>query len=91
MKRALVISGATLAVLVAVGALFREPLKQMAIDQLTADMFVAADSDSYDPGLAIGERFPALRALHQGNVVSDMGQFIHDRGMVFIANRSVDW
>ena len=54
-------------------------------------MFVSADTDSFDPGLAIGDQFPPLMAMYQGETISDMGQFIGDKGMIFIANRSVDW
>lgn len=80
-------------VVVAVGAvyLFRAPLKEVAIAELVSDMFVEGDTDNFDPGLAIGDRFPPLLASYQGETISDMGEFINDRGMIFIANRSVDW
>lgn len=81
----------TVVVLVVIGVVFRSSLIEVAKEAITADMFVSADSDSFDPGLAIGSAFPPLVTLYQGRQVSDMGEFIHDKGMVFIANRSVDW
>ncbi len=71
--------------------LYQDNLKQAAYAKITENMFVADDSDNFDPGLAIGEAFPALRTSFQGQIISDMGQFIADKGMIFIANRSVDW
>lgn len=55
------------------------------------DVFIAADTDDFDPGLPIGADFPPIRALYQGQVITDIDQFIRDKGAVFIANRSVDW
>jgi hypothetical protein len=55
------------------------------------DMFLENDADTFDPGLPIGTRFPAIRALYQGEEITDIDQFIGDKGAVFIANRSVDW
>jgi len=70
---------------------FREPVKQAVMDRMTANMFVARDSDSYDPGIAMGEPFPPIRARFGNRVVSDMGSFVGKRGMVVYVNRSVDW
>ena len=63
----------------------------MIVEQLTDDMFVTADNDSFNPGLAIGQRFPQISALHDGNEIQSVEQFVGDKGMVFIANRSADW
>ena len=71
--------------------LFRTPLKETAIEKLVADMFVAADTDGFEPGLAIGDRFPPLLAQYQDQTITDVGEFISDKGMIFMANRSVDW
>ena len=71
--------------------LFRTPLQETAIEKLVADMFVAADTDGFDPGLAIGDRFPPLLALYRDQTITDVGEFISDKGMIFMANRSVDW
>ncbi len=71
--------------------LFKAQLWDFTAKKLTADMFVEADTDGFDPGIAIGEQFPDIDALYQGREVTDVGEFIHDKGMVFIANRSADW
>ncbi|MFK7913849.1 MAG: hypothetical protein AB8B93_08030 [Pseudomonadales bacterium] len=78
--------------LAGVGAfVFREPLKEMVYERVTSDMFVAVDNDSFDPGLSVGAQFPAIRALHEGAELTDIAQFSGPNGLVFIANRSVDW
>ena len=71
--------------------LSRVELWEIAKDKLTADMFVESDSDSFDPGLAIGTAFPTIKVIYRGREISDVSQFVHDKGMVFIANRSADW
>ena len=71
--------------------LYRAPLMNSALDQMLAVMFVPADTDDFNPGLAIGDQFPPLLAEYNGQNVTDMGEFISDKGMIFIANRSVDW
>ena len=81
------------AVLVAggVGYLFKEQLWEKVQKIITADMYLAADTDNFDPGLAIGERFPNIRARYQGEEITSVNRFVHDKGMVFVANRSADW
>ena len=91
MKKVLLSIVGGIAVLALVGYVFRGPLFETLKDQVTRDMFIAGDTDSFDPGLAVGDTFPPLQASYHGEVVSDMGQFITDKGMVFIANRSADW
>jgi hypothetical protein len=71
--------------------LFKAQLWDFTAKKLTADMFVQADTDSFDPGITVGEQFPDIHALYQGREVTDVGEFIHDKGMVFVANRSADW
>jgi hypothetical protein len=71
--------------------LFRAPLMDFVLERMTADMFVATDTDGFAPGLSIGEPFPHIEARYQGRTLRDTSQFIHDKGMVFIINRSVDW
>lgn len=73
------------------GYAFRTPLFAAAERTLTRDMFVSADPDDFDPGLAIGEPFPPIEALHQGELVRELGQFMGERGLIFIANRSASW
>ena len=71
--------------------LFRAPLMEFVMKRMTADMFVTADTDGFGPGLAIGEHFPQIEARYQGRTLRDTSLFIHDKGMIFIVNRSVDW
>ena len=66
MKRFLVTTAAMLLGAAVLVFLFRAPLKDMAIDKLTANMFVPEDTDSFDPGPALGSHFPGLRAVYQG-------------------------
>jgi peroxiredoxin len=73
------------------GYLFREPLKDLAFAILTQDMFVASDDDTFDPGPALGSRFPGLQASYQGRVVTLLDEFAGPNGTVFIASRSIDW
>ncbi len=83
-----------LGVLIVAGAgiyLFRAPLKEMAMDRITAEMFVAADTDAYDPGAAIGTQLPALRASIGGREVTSVDEFMGPRGAIVMVNRSVDW
>ena len=56
-----------------------------------ADMFVTEITDDFNPGLQIGDQFPAIRALYEGEEVMSIDRFIRDKGAIFIAARSVDW
>ena len=91
MKKRLVIVLSVL--LVASGGIYllRGQLWEGIKNTLTADMFVEADTDDFDPGVAIGSTFPAIQALYQGQEINDVQPFVQDKGMVFIANRSADW
>jgi peroxiredoxin len=71
--------------------LFRDPVKQFAYDAITADMFVAADDDAFDPGPAIGSDFPGVNATWRGREVRLLNDFAGVHGTVFVATRSVDW
>ncbi len=84
----------TLSLLLVLGGgvyVFRAQLWEVAKDTITSDMFISEDTDSFDPGLAIGTRFPKIKAVYLGKEITDIRPFIHDKGMVFIANRSADW
>ena len=91
MKKFLLGLVATLVVAAGVIYIFRGALWDTPVQQMTADMFIEADTDAFDPGLPVGAQFPALQASYQGAPITDAGQFIQDKGMVFIANRSADW
>ena len=91
MKKNALIIAAVIVVLVAVGYLYRESLKEAAMAKLTEDMFVAEDADNFDPGPALGSRFPGLRASYQGRDITLIEEFAGKKGTVFIASRSLDW
>ena len=78
-------------ILLLVGYIYRVPLLEMLSEKITSDMFISEDTDSFDPGLPVGAIFPALKASYQGRMVTDVGEFSRDNGLVFIASRSVDW
>lgn len=91
MKRFLI--GALVVVLAigAVGFLFREPLLQAVFDRLTANMFVDADTDAYDPGPPLGDRLPPIAARFDGRTIRDLTEFTGENGVVLFAVRSVEW
>lgn len=91
MKNALKITAALLLLALALGYLFREPLKEMAFARLTQNMFVAGDNDDFDPGPAVGSHFPGLQASYQGRTVTLIEEFAGANGTAFIASRSYDW
>ncbi len=71
--------------------IYRAPIKQAAYDLLTRDMFVATDSDDFDPGPAIGSHFPGVTASWRGGDVRLLNRFAGPRGTAFVAIRSVSW
>jgi hypothetical protein len=91
MRRFLIGAGVFLVLAGAGAYLFREPLKEAVFARLTADMFVAADDDAFDPGVAVGVGLPPLRAVVDGREIASIAEFAGARGTVLIANRSVDW
>ena len=91
MKKFLLILLLATLVAAALGYLFREPLKELAFARLTQDMFVAGDTDDFDPGPVLGSRFSGLRATYQGREITLIQEFSGRNGTVFIASRSLDW
>ena len=91
MKKALLIALCVLLAAAALLYLFREPVKQALYGRITDDMFVAGDSDDFDPGPALGSQFPGLRASYQGREITLLDEFAGKSGTVFIASRSLDW
>ncbi len=81
-----------LSFLIAGGYVFVDPLlAQQGQPPLGDDMFIPQDTDSFDPGLPVGAQFPPIRALYLGREITEIDQFVRDKGVVFLANRSVDW
>jgi peroxiredoxin len=91
MNRFLVVAAIALALLVITVLLFREPLKEAAYEKITDDMFVDADTDDFDPGPAIGSRFPGVNALYEGDRITLLDDFAGPNGLVLMASRSFDW
>ena len=91
MKKFLLWTAGTLAVLVLGIYVFRVQIFHALEGPITANMFVSQDTDGYDPGLPVGARFPAIRALYQGREITTIDQFMGARGAIFIASRSADW
>jgi hypothetical protein len=56
-----------------------------------ADMFITEITSDFNPGLQVGDTFPAIRALYEGEEIMSIDRFIRDKGAIFIAVRSVDW
>ena len=74
-----------------VGFLFKAEVKSFVRENITRGMFVEADTDSFDPGLPVGASFPAIKAIHRGQQVTSIQQFMGDKGLAVYAIRSVDW
>ncbi len=80
------------AIAIAGGYAFMDPLlAQQAQTRNFDNIFIAEDTDAFDPGLPVGAQFPPIRALYQGREITEIDEFVRDKGAVFIANRSVDW
>lgn len=91
MKKFFTLFGSLVLVAAGAGFLFRGELWAAAQELITKDMYVSADTDSFDPGLPVGAKFPTVRALHDGSEINDIEPLIGAKGMVFVANRSADW
>ncbi|MDG2047515.1 MAG: redoxin domain-containing protein [Halioglobus sp.] len=91
MKKILKIASAVILLSFAVGYLYRELLKQLVFAQITQDMFVTEDTDSFDPGPAINSHFPGLQAIYQGRSITLINEFTGVNGTVIIASRSFEW
>ena len=89
-KVLLIIAGVLAAAGIAIFA-FQEPIKEFAFDRITTDMFVAEDNDAFNPGLPVGATFPAVKATMDGRTITDISELSGPNGLVFVANRSVDW
>lgn len=90
-KKIFLTLGCVLLVLGSGAYLFKEQLWEIVIKVVTSDTFIAADTDSFDPGLAVGKPFPNIKAVYQDQEVVSVSGFAYNKGMVFVANRSADW
>jgi hypothetical protein len=62
-----------------------------AISRMGNEIFIAEDPDVFSPGVPIGDRFPDIRAMYQGEEVTNIDRFIKDNGASFLAVRSANW
>jgi hypothetical protein len=91
MRKVILSIALVVGVLAVVGFAFREPLTDALVERITTDMFVAADTDAFDPGIAVGSPLPPIRALADGREVNGVDAYMGERGAILVANRSVDW
>jgi peroxiredoxin len=91
MKRTLLVALAVFLGAAGMLVLFREPIKVTAYDRLTQDMFVPADTDSFDPGPELGNHLPAVQAVHNGRRIQSIEEFAGPSGTLLVASRSLDW
>ena len=91
MKKTLLTIFIVLATCVVAGYIFRQPLGELRDTWMTRDMFVPVDAANFNPGPAIGSRFPGLRARLEGRNVTLIDGFARGNGTLLIALRSLDW
>ena len=84
MKKILSVALLIVLAVTAIFYLFREPIKQAVYARLTADMFVAQDTDDFDPGPVIGSHFPGLRARYRGVELTLLDQLAGAKGTVLV-------
>lgn len=56
------------------------------------NMFLDVEEATFDPGLPVGSDFPKIRAVYNGEEITDIDSLMKGkRGLVLVAVRSVDW
>ena len=60
----------------ALGYLYREPIKQRVFALITQGMFVAVDNDDFDPGPAINSHFPGLQATYKDRSITLIDEYL---------------
>jgi peroxiredoxin len=91
MKKVLIALSLVVGVFVGLGFVFKAQFIELAKDAVTSDMFVVSDTDDFNPGTKIGEKFPAISAIFNDATVTSLTQFTGSRGAVFIVSRSLVW
>ncbi|GAB3270393.1 peroxiredoxin family protein [Parahaliea aestuarii] len=91
MQRVLIIFAAILLLAIALLYSNQDRVKEAAYNKLTENMFVAADTDSFDPGPAVGSQFPGIYARYRGDTVRLLTDFAGPQGTAFVASRSLAW
>ncbi len=57
----------------------------------TDDMFISADTDSFDKGPMVGATMPAIRGLYGDTEITNLNQLAGENGTIFVVNRSLEW
>lgn len=65
--------------------------KQAMMDARDPAMFIAEDTDDFDPGLAIGTPLPAIAVQGAAQSWQSLEAFTGPKGLVIVAVRSVEW
>ncbi len=91
MRRSLIVLAALLLLALGLVYSYQDRMKEAAYAKLTENMFVAEDTDNFDPGPAVGSDFPGVHARYQGETVRRLDRFAGPRGTALVAVRSVDW
>ena len=91
MKKVLIGFGLVVVVFVGLGFIFKTQFIEFAKEAVTSNMYVASDTDDFNPGVRIGESFPAISASYNGSDVTSLSQFAGSKGTVFVVSRSVVW
>jgi peroxiredoxin len=91
MKKLIIGIFSTLAIIVVLVLVFKEPLIEYAKEVLTADMFVAQDDDAFDPGVEINKPFPLIDASYNNRKLTSINEFSGTNGTVFVVSRSLVW
>ncbi len=91
MQRILIVAFAVLLGAILLLYMFRDPIRESAYDTLTRDMFVDTDTDTFDPGPAVGSHFPGVDAVYEGRRLRLIEDLAGPNGTVLVASRSLDW
>ncbi|MDT0596420.1 peroxiredoxin family protein [Glaciecola petra] len=91
MKKALMSIFVIILLLGVLGFIYKAPLIEKAKEAITADMYVSADTDSFDPGTDVGQSFPKIDATYNGQNISSLEGFAGEKGTIFVVSRSVVW
>jgi peroxiredoxin len=91
MKKLLIGFGIVAVVFVGLGFVFKAPLIELAKDAITTDMYVASDTDEFNPGIEVGQKFPAINATFNDANITSLDGFVGTKGTVFVVSRSLMW
>jgi len=91
MLKSILTATTVLAISLALGYVFREPIREVADAWKTRDMFISVEEANFKLGPEIGTPLPGLQANHKGRRVIMIEEFSGGNGTILIALRSLDW